>query len=98
MFVLLMMIGSAFAAPEAVTTVGRVVKTVGEAWVSVGTAEKTKLLNNNTVPEHSVISTGPNSSAFILLNDRSIVKVGADSKLEMNYAAKDAEHVNLNLL
>jgi hypothetical protein len=82
---------------QASDVVARVVKATGEAWVVTGNQNKKKLADNDSVEENAVVSTGKDSTVSLLLNDHSLIKVGAGSRLEMAFTAKASEQVDVKL-
>ncbi len=99
--VVLFQSGMIRAGSESVTKGAGMVATVsqitGDVTIVSGQAGPKKLTLKDEVPEFSVISTASHASVSLLLRDSSEVKIGADSKMQLNYQAKDADHVDLLL-
>ncbi len=88
---------SAFADVESSLGVARVVQFTGKVSVSETGSEKKEISKNEVINQHAVLTTGAHSSVTLLLNDRSLIKIGANSTLQMDFLAKDSDQVELNL-
>ena len=94
----LLSLGLVISAPSALASaVAQVVKVTGEAWVSTAKNDKIPIKDNDAIPERATITTAQGALVFLLMNDKSIVKVGASSKLELSSLAQDSDHVEVNL-
>lgn len=75
----------------------RVVKIVGQAWSLVGNTNKVSLNSADKILAGATILTGNDSAVELLLQDDSILKLGANSKIELPAAGSDSQQMSIRL-
>ena len=74
----------AFAGSAVAEFAGQVVKVTGEAFRYPEDGPRSKLSENEQLPQNAVIETGKDSFVQILLSDRSVLKIGAQTRTKLD--------------
>lgn len=75
----------------------RVIKLTGQAWITQGTNSRIAIAPADKLKGGATVTTGESSSLELLLSDHSILKIGANSKIELPDESTNSDQTIVNM-